>query len=122
MSGGVPPSSRAKTRASISNNPDVKKAARLYERFSGHEAEGIGRIKVKALPKVGVAIGTIDGIMYTTIRDGREEKYIHQFRAKDKPIFVVSPDGKQLFMIGGAYDFTERGIVDRSDVKNRRRK
>lgn len=91
----------------------------LYERFSGHEAEEGIRVKVAPIPKVGVLIGTIDGIMYTTVRDGVVEKYIHQFRASDKPDFVVTPDGKRIFLIGGAYDFTERGIVDKSDKKNR---
>lgn len=122
MSGGVPPSSRARSRSKLSASPDVQKAARLYERFTGHEAEGIGRVKIKPMPKVGVCVGSVDGILYTTVRDGVEEKYIHKFRAKDKPLFVVSPDGKQLLMVGGAYDFTERGIVDRSDVKNRPRR
>lgn len=122
MSGGVPPSSRAKSRSRISASPDVQKAARLYERFTGHEAESLGRVKVKPMPKVGVCIGTLDGVLYTTVRDGVTEKYIHKFMAKDKPLFVVSPDGKSLHMIGGAYDFTERGIVDKSDVKNRRKR
>lgn len=116
MSGGVPKSSRSGRPIDWTiNNPEVRKAANLYERFSGHEAEEAGRIKVEPMPKVGVAIGTIDGIMYTTVRDGVTEKYIHKFRAKDKPLFVVSPDGKRLFMVGGNYDFTERGIVDKSD-------
>lgn len=115
MSGRVPPSSRAKSRGPISKRADVRKAARLYERFSGHEAEEIGRVKIPALPAVGVAIGDIDGVLYTTVRDGREEKYIHKFAKKDKPLFVVSPDGKQLFLVGGRYTFTERGIVDKSD-------
>lgn len=94
---------------------DVQKAADLYERFSGHEAEAVGKIKVPPLPKVGVSIGEIDGVLYTTVRDGVVEKYIHKFKASDKPLFVVSPDGKQLFLIGGRYRFTERGIVDMSD-------
>jgi len=81
----------------------------------GHEAESIGKIKVEPMPKVGVAIGEVDGILYSTVRDGKLEKYIHQFRKADKPLFVVSPDGKRLFLIGGNYDFTERGIVDHSD-------
>ncbi len=122
MSGGVPPSSRAKTRSAMSKSKLVQKAALLYERFSGHEAEAIGKIKVPPMPTVGVAIGDIDGVLYTTIRDGRVEKYIHKFKAKDKPLFVVSPNGKQLYMVGGHYDFTERGIVDKSDVKNRSKK
>lgn len=117
MSGGVPPSSRAGKRRGIrpGETAAVRRAADLYERFSGHEATEGERVRVQPLPKVAVCIGTVDGIMYTTVRDGQVEKYIHQFRASDKPRFVVSPDGKRLFMIGGAYDFTERGIVDRSD-------
>lgn len=115
MSGGVPPSSRARSRPKLSTRRDIQKAADLYERFSGHEAEAIGLVDVPELPEVGVAIGDVDGILYTTVRDGKVERYIHQFKSKDRPLFVVSPDGKQLFMIGGGYDFTERGIVDHSD-------
>jgi hypothetical protein len=121
MSGGVPPSSRARSRRKISASSEVQKAARLYERFSGHEAESLGKIKVKPLPKVGICVGEIDGVLYTTVRDGVVEKYIHKFKASDKPLFVVSPDGKGIWFVGGRYDFTERGIVDKSDTKNRRR-
>lgn len=109
----VPPSSRAGMRRQTRN--DIDKAADLYARFSGHEAEEIGRIHVPDMPKVGVAIGTVDGILYSTVRDGVLEKYIHKFHKRDCPLFVVSPDGKSLFLIGGVYNFTERGIVDRSD-------
>jgi hypothetical protein len=120
MSGRVPPSSRAGKRSRVkSPSAEVRRAASLYERFSGHEAEAIGRIKVPALPKVGVSIGEIDGVLYTTVRDGRTEKYIHKFAKNDRPLFVVSPDGRQLFMIGGRYRFTELGIVDASDKKHR---
>lgn len=117
MSGGVPPSSRAGQRgsASTSKNARIRRAANLYERFSGHEALECGRIKVRAMPDVGVAIGKVDGILYTTVRDGVIEKYIHKFHKGDEPLFVVSPDGKQLLMVGGRFDFTERGIVDKSD-------
>jgi len=98
---------------------DLRKAAKLYEDFSGHSAENIGKINVPSIPRVGVAIGVVDGIMYTTQRDGETQKYIHQFKSVDKPLFVVSPNGKQLFMLGGTYDFTDRGIVDKSDLKTR---
>lgn len=122
MSGRVPPSSRARTRPPLSKSALVNKAAKLYERFSGHEAESLGKIKVKPMPAVGVAIGDVDGILYTTVRDGREEKYIHKFKAKDRPLFVVSPDGKLIMFVGGNYDFTERGIVDASDPTSSRRR
>lgn len=110
----VPPSSKA-GRVSYADRDAISRAADLYERFSGHEAEAIGKVRVNPLPRVGVAIGTVDGILYSTVRDGVLEKYIHQFRRADKPLFVVSPDGKQLFLVGGNYSFTERGIIDDSD-------
>lgn len=124
MSGGVPPSSRAGKRRSVapSAGAQVRRAANLYERFSGHDPEAVGRVKVKALPKVAAVIGTCDGVLYTTVRDGVVEKYIHKFKAADKPLLCVSPDGTQILLVGGAYDFTERGIVDRSDPTSHRRR
>lgn len=109
----VPASSRA--GASRRFRDQIQQAADLYERFSGHDPEEIGKVRIPDLPPVGVAIGEVDGILYTTVRDGKTEKYIHKFHKQDKPLFVVSPDGKSLFMIGGCYRFTERGIVDRND-------
>lgn len=98
----VPPSSKVQLRD----------AAKLYEDFTGHEAEIVGKTEKPEIPDVLVAIGEIDGIMYSTVRDGKLERYIHQFRKNSRPLFAVSPDGKQLFMLGGAYNFTDRGIVD----------
>lgn len=122
MSGRVPPSSRAgkRSRSFSASREAIRKAADLYERFSGHDAEIIGKIRTPSVPSVGVAIGELDGVLYTTVRDGVTEKYIHKFKAKDKPLLVVSPDGAQMFIVGGGYDFTERGIVDASDTKTRR--
>jgi len=99
----VPPSSRA----------NVSRAAELYEKFSGHDAEEVGRVDKPVVPDVLIAIGDCDGILYTTVRDGVVEKYIHKFKNSAKPLFCVSPDGTALFLIGGNFDFTERGIVDR---------
>lgn len=91
------------------------RAAKLYQKFTGHDPEVIGRVTIPALPKSAACIGECDGILYTTVRDGVTERYIHKFRKPDKPMFCVSPDGKQLLLVGGNYDFTERGIVDHSD-------
>jgi hypothetical protein len=116
MSGKVPPSSRAGAR-----NPrrtDVQKAADLYERFTGHKAEPVGVANLPPLPDVVMVIGECDGVLYTTVRDGRKERYIHEFANSDKPLLCVAPDGKQMLFVGGRYVFTERGIVDLSDKKN----
>jgi len=115
MSGRVPLSSRARGRKPLARNAAIKRGASLYERFTGHEAEIVGRVKVPSTPKVGVIIGDVDFIGYTTIRDGRVEKYIHRFAKSDCPALVVAPDGRSIHLIGGRYTFTERGIVDKSD-------
>jgi hypothetical protein len=100
------------TRKTLTHS--IKKASDLYERFSGHEAETIGRFEKPVIPDVLVAIGEIDGIMYTTVRDGVTEKYIHRFKQSARPLLCSAPDGYPIVILGGEYDFTERGIVDRS--------
>ena len=121
MSGGVPPSSRAGRRRRVQGQ--LRQAADLYERFSGQDPEVVDRIHIEPIAPdaqiVGVLVGTLDGVLYTTERDGQVEKYIHKFAARDKPSMVVSADGSRMFLIGGRYRFTELGIVDASDRKHR---
>ena len=64
-------------------------------------------------PKTGLVIGELDGVLYTTVRDGETEKYIHEFKKKSRPLLVSSHDGDSLHIIGGEYEFTEKGIEDR---------
>lgn len=123
MSGRVPPGPRAGRRArgaiSRASSADLRQAARLYERFSGEPGAEFARLPLRTVgdgeQRVAVAVGTLDGLLYTTVRDGKIEKYIHKFNVKDKPLFAVSPDGRAIYIIGGRFRFTERGIVDTSD-------
>ena len=116
MSGNVPPSSRAGRRRNVSN--EIEAASDLRERFTGHESKPPRAINVPPLPGAVAVIGKCDGILYTTVRDGRTERYIHEFALKDRPMLCVAPDGRQILLVGGRYVFTERGIVDLSDKKN----
>lgn len=121
MSGRVPPSSRAGKRTRYrTDDPQVKSAAQLYESFTGHKVKYGQTVNVPPLPKVVALIGPCDFVGYTTVRDGRTEKYIHKFAARDKPMLCASPDGTHILLVGGNYDFTERGIVDGSDKKTRK--
>ncbi len=91
----------------------ANKACKLYEDFTGHEAELVGKIDIPKAPKIVLAFGDLIDIGYVTVRDGRTERYRHQFSAASRPLLASSFDGKQFFILGGEYDFTERGIVDR---------
>jgi hypothetical protein len=90
----------------------LRQAASLYTKFTGHENVDVVKAKIPDLPKEAVEVGFCDGILYTTVRDGVTEKYIHKFKKSARPLFCVSPDGKQLLLLGGAFTFGERGIVD----------
>lgn len=104
---------KARDRSKLTRQ--FERAARLYRDFSGHEAEPFAEVDLPIAPRVGIVIGYCDGLLYSAVRDGKLERYIHEFAAKDRPLFVVSPDGRQLILYGGNYRFTGRGIVDRSD-------
>lgn len=90
----------------------VAKAARRFQRFTGHRAEGAQLVPYN-VPREVLAVGNILAIEYETVRDGEYEKYRHTFRARSRPLLAATFDGKQLVIVGGAYRFTERGIVDK---------
>ena len=90
----------------------VRDSAALYTEFTGHNEVFLDKVEIPGYPDAVLAFGQCDGIMYTTVRDGITEKYIHKFKASSRPLLAASPDGKQLYLIGGSYDFTDRGIVD----------
>jgi predicted protein tyrosine phosphatase len=90
-----------------------QQAASLYRRFTGMEPVSAGTVKVAALPATAVTIGYIDAVDYETRRHDEIQRFRHVFKKSARPLFCVSPDGRQLLLIGGAFRFTERGIVDR---------
>lgn len=98
----VPPSSRAR----------IKEAARRYADFTGHEPEALHVVEI---PKADTAfaVGQLDGVLYTTIRDGKKESYVHEFKARSRPLLAASFDGANLYILNGEYAFTDRGIEDR---------
>lgn len=89
----------------------MKNAAALFQDFTGHNATHTQRVEID-WPDVGAEIGQVDGILYTTIRDGAKEHYIHEFKKTARPSLVASHDGASIALIGGEYDFTDAGIVD----------
>ncbi len=111
MSGKVPPSSKAGTRRPA--RTAIEKVANKYRRFTGHEVDLAEKVQIPPLPKVVTAIGPCDGIMYSCIRDGKFQSFIHKFAQKDAPLMCITETGK-LFLVGGNYRFTERGLMDRS--------
>ena len=91
----------------------VHSAQMLFEDFTGHAGRVVAKIKKPVYPDAVVVIGECDGVLYTTRRDGKMESYIHRFKARSRPLLCSSADGKTLYLLGGAYRFTDRGIIDK---------
>lgn len=94
---------------------EINQGIKLYESFTGDRGELVGTYPRPKALKIGVVIGPLVGVAYEATRDGETTKYYHEFAEEDRPLLVSSPDGQQLIILGGEYDFTENGIVDASD-------
>jgi hypothetical protein len=90
---------------------EIDDAIKRYEDFTGHRAGHGERVKIPA-PHAGLVVGDLDGVLYTTVRDGQTEKYVHKFRKQSRPVLVAGSDGRSLHVLGDRFEFTERGIVD----------
>lgn len=60
-------------------------------------------------PVDALVIGELEGIIYNV--EGEPRSFIHKFRKNARPLLLVSSDGRQIYTLMGAYEFTERGFV-----------
>jgi hypothetical protein len=87
----------------------VDQAGELFKSFTGDDPQTLKKVRIRN-PKTGLVIGELDGVLYTTVRDGKTERYEHSFKKGNRPHLVASHDGQSLHILGGDYEFTERGI------------
>lgn len=90
----------------------LRQGMQLCEGFTGHQAQ-VEIVDSPAPPKVLLRVGYLEGVIYSAVRDGEEQKYLHEFSESARPLLCVTPDGHQLIILGGGFDFTDCGIVDR---------
>lgn len=96
----------------ISIKEKIYQAIKLFKKFRGEDPKYVDKVNFPVY-NVAMMIGDCDGILYTTTRDGKKESYIHKFSKSARPLLVSSHDGKQIYLVGGKYNFTEDGIVDK---------
>ena len=106
-----PKGGRGRNPVPLSKHAKIGKAVELFENFTGHTPKYVDRIDIPA-HDVALKIGQCDGVLYTTVRDGRRESYIHKFNKSARPLLCTTFDGRQLLLIGGSFEFTETGIND----------
>ena len=90
---------------------DVQLGVRLYRRFSGFAASELVKTRQpRIIPPVVVELGELLGLIYRSDkrRSGQPQAYIHLM--EDPPRLVTNVQGTQLYLVGGRYRVTGRGI------------
>jgi hypothetical protein len=90
---------------------DTQKAARVYQGFREETPRRARHVSVD-IPKALAVVGACEFIGYVTTTRGRTELYIHEFAPGSRPYLAAGPRRNQLFLVGGRYRFTSRGITD----------
>ena len=83
----------------------------MYHRFNRFPPDRKLRVQHNRLmPPVAVELGELSGIIYRSDKwqPGEPRTYIHFM--EDPPRLVSNVEGSQLYVVGGSYRVTERGI------------
>lgn len=81
---------------------------RKFNRFPPSRVESVSHNRV--MPGVVVELGELVGLIYRSDKDnpGEPRNYIHFMETL--PRLVSDVQGRQLYLVGGNYQVTERGI------------
>ena len=88
-----------------------KTAQELFERFHSFAPPTTLRRRCpRLMPKVLVNLGELRGLIYRSDKEqcGRPRTFIHFMETS--PLLTCDPEGKQLYIVGGNYRVTSRGI------------
>lgn len=85
-------------------------AAEAYEDNREHPVDGVAVVSLAPLPEAVWSLGELARVEYDRIEDGAPVRRYHDFE-DDKPLLAVDEDGHNLWIVGGTYEVTKRGIV-----------
>jgi hypothetical protein len=88
----------------------LQSSARLWREFRETPARRARAVSFD-IPKTLAIMGRVRRLEYTTSHGARVVEYFHDFAPGSRPLFCAAPDGR-IFLIGGRYRVTPRGIVD----------
>lgn len=83
----------------------------LYRAFNGFEPSRVLKVQhPRVIPPLVVELGALVGLIYRSDKSqrGQARTYIH--RMENPPRLVSNIEGTQLYIVGGSYQVTPRGI------------
>jgi hypothetical protein len=89
----------------------MQRGMSLYQGFNGFEPSRAVKVRHhRVIPPVVVELGELVGLMYRSDKGqlGQPRTYIH--RMEHPPRLVSNIEGTQLYIVGGNYQVTPRGI------------
>jgi hypothetical protein len=90
--------------------PNIRKGLRQYRDFRETDPLRAKVVRLK-FPQAAFVMGQVDELYYRTTIGGKARRYRHKFNPGSLPTLAGGTDGK-LYLVGGRYHVTERGIVD----------
>ena len=85
--------------------------AALYEAFNGFVSDGVIRVRhPRVMPPVVVHLGDLVGVIYRSDKGRPREPRTYIHFLEDPPRLVSDPLGTQLYVVGGSYRVTARGL------------
>lgn len=106
----------AESNSEINHSKKLAIAQSKFSNFTGKQKTKITSLHVENAD-VAYQLGIVKGIIYEAEIDGEKNDYIHKFNKASAPLLVVSFDGKQLYILGGEYIVTNRGIENTAKGK-----
>ena len=103
-----------KTDVPLTQQPEsVRRARELFQQFHCFPPRRLIRLpRDRSIPKVLVQVGELRGVIYRSDRGqrGQPRTFVHFF--KNPPLLTSDAQGQQLYILGGSYRVTPRGIED----------
>lgn len=87
----------------------IDRATALFRAFHGYLPSKRGDLVEIAEPATtALYIGKLHAVMYET--EEHAQPYFHRFD-EPRPLLYVSADGRQVHIVKGRYEFTDRGFI-----------
>jgi hypothetical protein len=90
----------------------TRRAVRAFEAFKGEKPAKLRRSRLPDGDVTGWEMGPMLGVAYEARRDGKVAQYFHEFSKSARPRLVAQDDGRKLYIDGGRFKVTDRGIED----------
>lgn len=90
----------------------TRRAIRAFEAFKGERPSSVRRSRLPDQDVAGWEMGPLVGVAYEARRDGETARYFHEFKKSARPKLVASDDGRRLYIDGGNFKVTDRGVED----------